>query len=139
MGPAPVVPSPLPASEPYDCDAGYSNWEAGWSTDKKEWCCANKKMGCAAEAVSEPYDCDAGYSNWEAGWSPDKKECAAPTRRWGARARSLSERPCSATAHADCKWNLTFGNTYSESWHELMTMMGRIQRKLRRLGLLEGS
>merc|ERR1712037_227959 len=40
---------------------------------------------------------------------------------------------------ADCKWNLTFGNTYSKSWHELMTMMGRIQRKLRRLGLFEGS
>merc|ERR1712087_1002080 len=69
-------------SEPYDCNAGYSNWGAGWSPNKKEWCCANKKMGCA-ETTSEPYDCDAGYSNWLAGL-PTRRSGAAPTRRWGA-------------------------------------------------------
>merc|ERR1712037_405298 len=73
-------------SEPYDCDAGYSNWEAGWSSDKKEWCCANKNMGCA-EAVSEPYDCNAGYSNWEAGWSSDKKEWCCSNKNMGCQGK----------------------------------------------------
>jgi hypothetical protein len=77
MGCAETTPPPAPPSEPYDCNAGYSNWEAGWSPDKKEWCCSNKQMGCP-ETSSKPYDCDAGYSNWEAGWSHEKKEwCCA--------------------------------------------------------------
>merc|ERR1719384_1838033 len=29
----------MTSSEPYDCDAGFANWQAGWSVPKKEWCC----------------------------------------------------------------------------------------------------
>jgi len=58
-------------SKPYDCEAGYSNWEAGWSEDKKAWCCDNEQKACPE--TSRPYDCEAGYSNWEAGWSEDKQ------------------------------------------------------------------
>ncbi|CAK0826419.1 unnamed protein product [Prorocentrum cordatum] len=36
-------------SEPFDCDAGYSNWEAAWSDKKKEWCCDKKQMGCTTK------------------------------------------------------------------------------------------
>jgi hypothetical protein len=61
-------------SEPFDCEAGYSNWEAGWSNGKKVWCCENKHVACS----SEPFDCSAGYSNWQAGWSLAKKKwCCA--------------------------------------------------------------
>merc|ERR1719273_2435340 len=60
-------------SDPYDCNAGYSNWQAGWSVGKKGWCCQVKHMGCAGAGASEPYDCNAGYSNWVKGWSVDKK------------------------------------------------------------------
>jgi hypothetical protein len=58
---------PANATEPFDCDAGFANWEKGWSEPKKEWCCKEKSMGC-------PFDCDAGVDNWENGWSEDKKE-----------------------------------------------------------------
>ena len=75
-------------SKPYDCEAGYSNWQDGWSDDKKAWCCDNEKKGCPEttpppEASSKPYDCDAGYSNWEAGWSDDKKEWCCTNEQKG--------------------------------------------------------
>jgi len=50
----------------YDCAEGYSNWKAGWSTGKKEWCCREEGRGCR-------FDCDAGLSNARAGWSSPKK------------------------------------------------------------------
>jgi len=33
-------------SDPYDCNAGLSNFHSGWSPGKKEWCCNQKGMGC---------------------------------------------------------------------------------------------
>merc|ERR1712113_74332 len=52
-----MVPVPVPAgtvvglggssttttttSAPFDCNAGFSNWAAGWSAPKKAWCCAH--------------------------------------------------------------------------------------------------
>eukprot|EP00913_Durusdinium_trenchii_P001160 g1067.t1 len=30
----------------YDCNAGFSNWMSGWSSDKKSWCCAHEQRGC---------------------------------------------------------------------------------------------
>merc|ERR1712107_733295 len=79
--------------EPYDCDAGFSNWALGWSASKKAYCCNTYSKGCPTTApplvpipapapMSIPmpapttmhvYDCDAGYSNWEKGWSTTKK------------------------------------------------------------------
>jgi len=53
----------------FDCNAGWANWRAGWSVDKRAWCCKNDGKGC----VQGPYDCAAGYANWQAGWSTDKK------------------------------------------------------------------
>merc|ERR1719343_77329 len=38
------------SSEPYDCQAGFANWMAGWSVAKKAWCCSNKGKGCPAAA-----------------------------------------------------------------------------------------
>merc|ERR1719433_1900037 len=35
--PPPTAP-PAPA-DPYNCADGFSNWQAGWSVPKKEWCC----------------------------------------------------------------------------------------------------
>ncbi|OLP93540.1 hypothetical protein AK812_SmicGene24559 [Symbiodinium microadriaticum] len=35
----------------YDCDAGYSNWEHGWSYHKKTYCCEHEHKGC------QPYHC----------------------------------------------------------------------------------
>lgn len=39
-------------STPYDCQAGLSNWAAGWSSEKKSWCCQHEKLGCSTEPVA---------------------------------------------------------------------------------------
>lgn len=69
------VTTPLP----YDCQAGFWNWQKGWSASKKDWCCTNSNRGCA---TTEPFDCDAAFSNWKAAWSEGKKTycCARYSR-----------------------------------------------------------
>lgn len=57
----------MKTSLPYDCEAGFSNWEEGWSNTKKKWCCEHAKRGCE-------YDCNAGAHNWKKGWSDRKKD-----------------------------------------------------------------
>jgi len=37
----------------FDCVAGVKNWQAGWSSAKKEWCCIHEEVGCE-------YDCKEG-------------------------------------------------------------------------------
>ncbi|CAK0874493.1 unnamed protein product [Prorocentrum cordatum] len=54
--------------EAFDCAAGLSAWEKGWSEEKKEWCCLNKNSSTC------PFDCVAGLPAWERGWSEEKKE-----------------------------------------------------------------
>lgn len=58
---------------PFDCQAGFWNWQKGWSEPKKAWCCNHKNRGCAPVTTSEPYDCDAAFNNWRAAWSESKK------------------------------------------------------------------
>jgi len=62
----------IASTEAFDCDAGYWNWEKGWSQTKRDWCCYYKERGCSTTTVM-PYDCDAGFSNWKVGWAPAKK------------------------------------------------------------------
>jgi len=77
--PAPAARAPVAAattSLPYDCAAGLSNWVAGWSSSKKDWCCRNAGAGCGALQTTSscpPQDCNAGFSNWRSGWTPQKK------------------------------------------------------------------
>merc|ERR1711963_1096949 len=47
--PAPIVPPPAPigtTSCPYDCNAGFSNWQKGWPAGKKAYCCRTAQKGC---------------------------------------------------------------------------------------------
>eukprot|EP00930_Biecheleria_cincta_P048072 TRINITY_DN3343_c0_g5_i1.p1 TRINITY_DN3343_c0_g5~~TRINITY_DN3343_c0_g5_i1.p1 ORF type:complete len:671 (-),score=90.98 TRINITY_DN3343_c0_g5_i1:58-2031(-) len=76
-----LVPTPQPpareestnrATLPFDCSAGFWNWEKAWSFEKKHWCCDHQDKGCST-TTSLPYDCAAGYYNWQAGWSNAKK------------------------------------------------------------------
>merc|ERR1712050_589494 len=70
----PTVPPPPPTTTPcpYDCAAGFSNWQRGWSEGKKAFCCRTQGKGCPptapptpppppAPTTSLPYDCNAGY------------------------------------------------------------------------------
>merc|ERR1711879_265274 len=73
--PAPIVPPPAPivatTSCPYDCNAGFSNWQRGWPAGKKAYCCRVFRKGCPPipppappspiVTTSLPYDCNAGY------------------------------------------------------------------------------
>merc|ERR1712039_706017 len=40
-----------PAGEAYDCKAGVSKWETGWSETKKAWCCRSERIGCPKETI----------------------------------------------------------------------------------------
>jgi len=64
------------STKPFDCQAGYTHWERGWSTFKKTWCCENEHRGCESkeEQTWQAYDCDAGLVNWKHGWSDSKKQ-----------------------------------------------------------------
>lgn len=63
LPPSPAAPAVVPAAKPaagnpaslpYDCEAGYSNWQQGWSDKKKDWCCENAGVGCAVGAAPAP-------------------------------------------------------------------------------------
>lgn len=98
------APSPAP-SKPYDCDAGLSNWEAGWSPAKKDWCCANEAPKGCPVTTSKPYDCEAGYSNWEAGWAPEKKDWCCQNERRGCQTTEpapTTQEPTTSSPPYDC-------------------------------------
>jgi len=71
--PAPFVQGPV---DPYNCALGFLNWQAGWSTEKKQWCCNEHGKGCGHDgpAVANMYDCNDGTENWVKGWSDNKKQ-----------------------------------------------------------------
>ncbi|CAK0842587.1 unnamed protein product [Prorocentrum cordatum] len=59
----------------YNCTAELDNWEVGWSTPKKAWCCEQRQVGCPVEAsearLEEKYDRLAAVPAWwERGRSP---------------------------------------------------------------------
>eukprot|EP00931_Biecheleriopsis_adriatica_P043650 TRINITY_DN2494_c0_g1_i1.p1 TRINITY_DN2494_c0_g1~~TRINITY_DN2494_c0_g1_i1.p1 ORF type:complete len:569 (+),score=87.89 TRINITY_DN2494_c0_g1_i1:69-1775(+) len=66
--------APAHHTVPFDCEAGYWNWEKGWSTSKKHYCCDKEGRGCPKRRKDLPYDCTAGFYNWRAGWSMAKKQ-----------------------------------------------------------------
>eukprot|EP00929_Paragymnodinium_shiwhaense_P096991 TRINITY_DN5875_c1_g1_i1.p1 TRINITY_DN5875_c1_g1~~TRINITY_DN5875_c1_g1_i1.p1 ORF type:complete len:1406 (+),score=579.06 TRINITY_DN5875_c1_g1_i1:122-4339(+) len=70
---AEVYATGLVVPKPFDCGAGFKNWEAGWSKAKKVWCCTNENKGCEGTEKVQ-YDCRAGLENWALGWSEHKKE-----------------------------------------------------------------
>jgi len=86
--PTTTTTTPSTTVLPYDCNAGFANWQDGWSTAKKNWCCQQESKGCTTTEAptttrptippvpptpSLPYDCNAGVANWAAGWSAPKK------------------------------------------------------------------
>jgi hypothetical protein len=73
----PCMTAPPAPADPYNCEDGFANWQAGWSVGKKAWCCKVHSKGCpqvgGCVTTSPPYDCNAGFANWQAGWSVAKK------------------------------------------------------------------
>jgi len=57
-----------------------TNDEALWSTQRREYCCANHGVACT---ISEPFDCDAGLSNSVIGWSNSKRDWCCNNKKKG--------------------------------------------------------
>jgi len=89
--PAPPEPPPAPSGpvDPFNCADGVLNWKAGWSVQKKQWCCRIHGKGCPengegwAAVPAAQYDCDAGFANWVKGWSNVKKVWCCQNARKG--------------------------------------------------------
>lgn len=41
-------------SLPYDCDAGFANWESLWSREQAAWCCTTTGRGCTRPTTAFP-------------------------------------------------------------------------------------
>jgi len=74
-----------PGRHDYDCQAGFENWEKGWSPEKKRWCCKLVGLACPQDAAlappvpptipppPDPYNCSSDFDNWIAVWSTAKQ------------------------------------------------------------------
>lgn len=88
----------------YDCDAGYSNWEHGWSDSKKLWCCEHHEKGCADHHCyhGEPDD-----------WSEEKSQYCCGHFQRGCPHTTISplgcQAPCTHGGHTSvCKERITW-------------------------------
>jgi beta-glucosidase len=52
-------------SDPYDCEAGFNNWLAGWSDSKKAWCCEHAERGCEEQTSAAPASAASAASDGE--------------------------------------------------------------------------
>ncbi|CAE7571360.1 unnamed protein product, partial [Symbiodinium pilosum] len=73
----------------YDCDAGYSNWEHGWSYHKKIYCCHTEHKGC------QPYHCHHDKDQMDS-WPHEKREYCCGHFQVGCAATTLSPLGCDA-------------------------------------------
>jgi len=66
---------PKASNDVFDCTEGASNFDAGWSEAKKDWCCHHASIGCPKPVPDgDPFDCAEGAKNLDAGWSDAKKQ-----------------------------------------------------------------
>jgi len=100
------------ANRPFDCAAGLSNWQDGWSDEKKTWCCDHTGRGCASRGVADQvYDCNTGFANWKVGWSsPKKKWCCHHVGR-GCEFRHDDDFDIQASGWGNSPYQNVHGNT----------------------------
>jgi len=69
------LPALATTSAPFDCAAGWNNWQRGWSPGKKAWCCLYYRRACPDTTTTTigSFDCDAGLRNADHGWSKKKQ------------------------------------------------------------------
>lgn len=104
--PAPAAPPTT--RQPYDCSAGFGEWQHGWSPGKKKWCCHRASRGCTPSAASLPFDCQAGLAKWERGWSDSKKA-------WCCEHFGLGCTTTTTTCQYDCRAGLS---NWNEGWSD---------------------
>jgi len=104
----------------YDCKAGLSNWQWGWSMGKKDWCCTHENAGCpeqkapathAAES-EDPYVCAEDYDRWQMKWTIGKRAwCCKHERLACPEGYTGEEQP---VAPYDCAAGLADERSWSE-------------------------
>jgi hypothetical protein len=61
----------------FDCQAGYSKWQKGWSDEKKAFCCEHEGMGC------QEFNCGDSTTSDFADWSiPKRKWCCKQSGKY---------------------------------------------------------
>jgi hypothetical protein len=57
LGPMPTTTAAMVlVNTLFHCEEGYATWRAGWSHEKKKWCCEREKRGCEELAVEDGQD-----------------------------------------------------------------------------------
>jgi len=109
----PFDPAPVSAgSEDFDCAVGFRNWVAGWSAQKKAWCCHRSGKGCPPDPASTtthlPYDCMDGLEGWQTVWTEAKKLfCCIHSGTGCAEKTSTSRRQVALASPFDCHAGLS--------------------------------
>lgn len=85
----------------YDCNRPW--WQPvtalfgqDWSSDQKEWCCAQHGIGCPAvhePVVEKEYDCEQELEQWESRWSDNQKRWCCENKNLGCLALEWSSEP----------------------------------------------
>ncbi|CAK9020785.1 unnamed protein product [Durusdinium trenchii] len=57
--------------EHFDCDAGYEDWQSGWSPAKTQWCCRKEGRGCMQ------FQCEGEAQQW----SPEESDWCCANRQ----------------------------------------------------------
>jgi len=106
---------------PWDCWAGYSNWERGWSEHKKEWCCEHQRVACPPDAPTpdpdsttlplppngvEEYNCAGGDDNAYVGWSVNMRAWCCEYKGNG----------CPSTITTTTRTSTTITSTTTTTW-----------------------
>lgn len=90
----------------FDCNDGFDDWQRGWSTPKKEYCCKAANRGCPTDAEKPEghYDCSSGIT-----WSAVKADWCCKNEKKGC-PESASE------TEVDCELEI---NHWKTKWSDL--------------------
>lgn len=69
-------PAVATTSPPFDCQAGFANWQQGWAPQKKGWCCQHAGRGCPGPSQAAA----PGGGRPEGGGGPSLSFCCVGSR-----------------------------------------------------------
>jgi len=80
----------VPESHEFDCEAGFVNWESGWSEVKMQWCCKHVGRACLTTTYTlpQPFDCEKDLESAQTTWESEKQEWCCSNRGKGCPAQA---------------------------------------------------
>jgi len=128
--PPPSAASTTRSPLPFDCLPDRTNRVAGWSDEKRQWCCHKRGRGCLVGGDvgdTVPYDCLASLSHWRSAWSSRKRRWCCAHRHRGcagesasrSASRSNEEEPSDDEEEAEPSYDCDEGrDDWEETWSE---------------------